>query len=170
MVRSALCAVAAIQQFSRNRISLSVIKTTVLLLGRSLVWDFPLISQPIWLISNILIFLPDASIAPGARSEVQECALSVGLLMFGIILERFIHMIQDASTKPATTNDNGPKTSNEALLQAIATKQNVIAENLQELAKSAPSTSSVQNNVASSASSSSHGKDTGLRCEMSGLI
>lgn len=77
--------------------------------------------------------LKDASIAPGARSEVQECALSVGLLMFGIILERFIHVIQDASSKPATTTDNGPATSNEVLLESTPS-----------------SSSSVQNNVASS--------------------
>ncbi|XP_052562573.1 telomerase-binding protein EST1A isoform X3 [Culex pipiens pallens] len=91
--------------------------------------------------------LKDASIAPGARSEVQECALSVGLLMFGIILERFIHVIQDASSK---SMDNGPATST--------------AENLQELAKSAPSSSSSSNSTSSVQNSSSgHGKDGSSR-------
>ncbi|XP_065077390.1 telomerase-binding protein EST1A isoform X2 [Ochlerotatus camptorhynchus] len=97
--------------------------------------------------------LKDSTIAPGARSEVQECALSIGLLMFGIILERFIHVIQSASTSssnssPNATNSNSrvgggaddhrPSSSNnndtnESLLQAIASKQSVIAENLKEL-------------------------------------
>jgi hypothetical protein len=43
-----------------------------------------------------LSFLADTNLAPGARSEVQECALCIGLLMFGIILERFIVVIKDA--------------------------------------------------------------------------
>ncbi|KAL1379609.1 hypothetical protein pipiens_014768 [Culex pipiens pipiens] len=80
--------------------------------------------------------------------------------MFGIILERFIHVIQDASSK---SMDNGPATSTEALLAAIATKQNVIAENLQELAKSAPSASSSNSTSSSQNSSSSHGKDGSSR-------
>lgn len=73
--------------------------------------------------------------------------------MFGIILERFIHVIQSASTSssnssPNATNSNSrvgggaddhrPSSSNnndtnESLLQAIASKQSVIAENLKEL-------------------------------------
>lgn len=31
-----------------------------------------------------------------ARSEVQECAIAVGLLMFGIILERFIEVLKES--------------------------------------------------------------------------
>lgn len=30
------------------------------------------------------------------RSEVQECAIAVGLLMFGIILERFIEVVKES--------------------------------------------------------------------------
>lgn len=30
------------------------------------------------------------------RSEVQECAIAVGLLMFGIILERFIEVLKES--------------------------------------------------------------------------
>nr|XP_049465319.1 telomerase-binding protein EST1A isoform X1 [Anopheles coluzzii] len=44
------------------------------------------------------------------RSELQECALSSGLLMFGILLERFIRLIQDAldaSEGSAKDPDNG---------------------------------------------------------------
>ncbi|XP_058832395.1 uncharacterized protein LOC131690537 isoform X2 [Topomyia yanbarensis] len=83
--------------------------------------------------------LKDASIAPGARSEVQECALSIGLLMFGIILERFIHVIQGASATASTifnsnsNNNNNNNDTNESLLQAITSKQSAIAENLKEL-------------------------------------
>uniref|UniRef100_A0A336N3P0 CSON005905 protein n=2 Tax=Culicoides sonorensis TaxID=179676 RepID=A0A336N3P0_CULSO len=40
--------------------------------------------------------LKDQKIACGARSEVQECAIIIGLLMFGIILERFLTVLQDA--------------------------------------------------------------------------
>jgi hypothetical protein len=36
----------------------------------------------------------DPNIAPGARSEIQECAISVGLLMFGIVLEKLITLIR----------------------------------------------------------------------------
>ncbi|CRK96809.1 CLUMA_CG010028, isoform B [Clunio marinus] len=36
----------------------------------------------------------DASLQ--ARSEVQECAIAVGLLMFGIILERFIEVLKES--------------------------------------------------------------------------
>lgn len=99
--------------------------------------------------------LKDSTIAPGARSEVQECALSIGLLMFGIILERFIHVIQTASSSSDSTSNSHGSTStrigcadpagttgttsgnnndtNESLLQAIASKQSAIAENLKEL-------------------------------------
>uniref|UniRef100_A0A182VEB3 EST1_DNA_bind domain-containing protein n=1 Tax=Anopheles merus TaxID=30066 RepID=A0A182VEB3_ANOME len=44
------------------------------------------------------------------RSELQECALSSGLLMFGILLERLIRLIQDAldvSEGSAKDPDNG---------------------------------------------------------------
>ncbi|XP_021694561.1 uncharacterized protein LOC5579825 isoform X4 [Aedes aegypti] len=115
--------------------------------------------------------LKDSTIAPGARSEVQECALSIGLLMFGIILERFIHVIQSASsgasdTSSSTTSSNshssrigsadpssGPGSSssgrnnndtNESLLQAISTKQSAIAENLKELSLAAGTKSTPQ--------------------------
>jgi hypothetical protein len=30
------------------------------------------------------------------RSEVQECAITVGLLMFGIILERFVEVLKES--------------------------------------------------------------------------
>lgn len=40
---------------------------------------------------------------PKERSEVQECAIAVGLLMFGIILERFIEVLKASiSTGPLT--------------------------------------------------------------------
>lgn len=39
---------------------------------------------------------PDTKIVGGARSEVQECAIIIGLLMFGIILERFLVVVQEA--------------------------------------------------------------------------
>lgn len=91
--------------------------------------------------------LKDTTIAAGARPEVQECALAIGLLMFGIILERFIHVIQGASSASSGTAPSpssagsraGPNSqlgnddTNASLLQAIATKQSVIAENLKEL-------------------------------------
>ncbi|XP_053691492.1 telomerase-binding protein EST1A [Sabethes cyaneus] len=130
--------------------------------------------------------LKDASIAPGARSEVQECALSIGLLMFGIILERFIHVIQGASTAAAASsnsssnpplsscnnnnnninNNNNNNDTNESLLLAIASKQSAIAENLKELSLVATgggdggkkSTPQPTSNSSSSSSSSSNNK------------
>lgn len=45
----------------------------------------------------IQIFLfADQDIAKQVRSEVQECAISIGLLMFGIILERFIEVLKES--------------------------------------------------------------------------
>lgn len=91
--------------------------------------------------------------------------------MFGIILERFIHVIQSASsgasdTSSSTTSSNshssrigsadpssGPGSSssgrnnndtNESLLQAISTKQSAIAENLKELSLAAGTKSTPQ--------------------------
>ncbi|XP_055644109.1 telomerase-binding protein EST1A isoform X2 [Toxorhynchites rutilus septentrionalis] len=104
--------------------------------------------------------LKDETIAPGARSEVQECALSIGLLMFGIILERFVHMIQGASEGLTARNNNNNDTrknnnnnnddTNESLLREIATKQSVIADNLKELsavstAKPSPQSKTTKN-------------------------
>lgn len=40
-----------------------------------------------------------------ARSEVQECAITVALLMFGIIVERFIEVLKE------TLNDGSKSTS-----------------------------------------------------------
>ncbi|XP_049299967.1 telomerase-binding protein EST1A isoform X2 [Anopheles funestus] len=40
--------------------------------------------------------LKDSSTAQVTRSELQECALSSGLLMFGILLERLIRLIEEA--------------------------------------------------------------------------
>ena len=59
----------------------------------------------------IAILLADTSTTgQETRSELQECALSSGLLMFGILLERFIRLIQDAldaSEGSAKDPDNG---------------------------------------------------------------
>lgn len=41
-----------------------------------------------------------------ARSEVQECAITVALLMFGIIVERFIEVLKE------TLNGGSKSTSN----------------------------------------------------------
>lgn len=35
------------------------------------------------------------------RSEVQECAIAVGLLMFGIILERFVEVLRESINEGA---------------------------------------------------------------------
>lgn len=43
----------------------------------------------------LLLTDPSAASLP-ARSEVQECAIAVGLLMFGIILERFIEILKES--------------------------------------------------------------------------
>lgn len=43
-----------------------------------------------------MIFSADQNIAKQVRSEVQECAISIGLLMFGIILERFIEVLKES--------------------------------------------------------------------------
>lgn len=44
-----------------------------------------------------LFLFADPNIAKlKARSEVQECAIAVGLLMFGIILERFIEVLEES--------------------------------------------------------------------------
>ncbi|XP_055539477.1 uncharacterized protein LOC129726593 isoform X2 [Wyeomyia smithii] len=117
--------------------------------------------------------LKDASIAPGARSEVQECALSIGLLMFGIILERLILVIQGASatnscSNPALSsssvnnnnNNNNNNDTNEFLLQAIANKQSVIAENLKELSLATGGSTPPPTNNNSSSSSNKTGKDS----------
>lgn len=40
----------------------------------------------------------DPSVASEVRSELQECAIAVGLLMFGIILERFIEVLRESLT------------------------------------------------------------------------
>jgi hypothetical protein len=59
------------------------------------------------------ILFTDPSIAPGARSEIQECAISIGLLMFGIILEKLINLIREtlgpnALNKPTVIPINSP--------------------------------------------------------------
>lgn len=48
----------------------------------------------------------DPKIADGARSEVQECAIIIGLLMFGIILERFLTVVQDAVQQQKDMRNN----------------------------------------------------------------
>ncbi|XP_055709469.1 telomerase-binding protein EST1A isoform X2 [Phlebotomus papatasi] len=51
--------------------------------------------------------LRDPSIAPGGRSEIQECAISIALIMFGIMLERFVTIIRETlspESTPCTTS------------------------------------------------------------------
>ncbi|XP_059614016.1 telomerase-binding protein EST1A isoform X2 [Phlebotomus argentipes] len=51
--------------------------------------------------------LRDPSIAPGGRSEIQECAISIALIMFGIMLERFVTIIRETlspGSTPCTTS------------------------------------------------------------------
>ncbi|GAB0093491.1 hypothetical protein DMENIID0001_086370 [Sergentomyia squamirostris] len=51
--------------------------------------------------------LRDPSIAPGGRSEIQECAISIALIMFGIMLERFVTIIRETlspGSAPCTTS------------------------------------------------------------------
>ncbi|XP_052900031.1 telomerase-binding protein EST1A [Anopheles moucheti] len=55
--------------------------------------------------------LKDTSTTPVTRSELQQCALSSGLLMFGILLERLIWLIQEALEK---ANDDTNGTNNDA--------------------------------------------------------
>ena len=50
--------------------------------------------------------MTDPSIAPGAKSEVQECAISISLLMFGIILERFLYIIKESLSPNLTLFNN----------------------------------------------------------------
>lgn len=58
-----------------------------------------------------LFFFADPNIAKlKARSEVQECAIAVGLLMFGIILERFIEVLEE-SIKECPLASTSSKTS-----------------------------------------------------------
>lgn len=60
-------------------------------------------------ITNILFIyslIPDPAIASFARSEVQECAISIGLLMFGIILERFIQLLKESLSSSNASNAN----------------------------------------------------------------
>lgn len=46
---------------------------------------------------SLVFFLTGQHVASlQARSEVQECAIAVGLLMFGIILERFIEVLKES--------------------------------------------------------------------------
>lgn len=45
-----------------------------------------------------------------ARSEVQECAITVALLMFGIIVERFIEVLKE------TLNGSSKSTSPEVVI------------------------------------------------------
>ncbi|XP_055683331.1 telomerase-binding protein EST1A isoform X2 [Lutzomyia longipalpis] len=46
--------------------------------------------------------LRDPSIAPGGRSEIQECAISIALIMFGIMLERFVTIIRETLSPGST--------------------------------------------------------------------
>lgn len=40
------------------------------------------------------------------RSEVQECAITVAILMFGVIVERFIEVLKE--TLNSNTDDGAP--------------------------------------------------------------
>lgn len=37
----------------------------------------------------------DTELAPGTRSSVQECAISIALMMLGLILERFMALFKE---------------------------------------------------------------------------
>ncbi|CAO1399696.1 unnamed protein product [Diamesa serratosioi] len=54
--------------------------------------------------------LKDPNIVSFARSEVQECAISIGLLMFGIILERFIDLLRGTLDDVQTMEEEPRKT------------------------------------------------------------
>lgn len=43
-----------------------------------------------------------------ARSEVQECAITVALLMFGIIVERFIEVLKEALNDDGSSKSTSP--------------------------------------------------------------
>lgn len=64
------------------------------------------------MLSNIYIPAPqDATMQ--VRSEVQECAITVGLLMFGIILERFVEVLRESinAVPPAVPHGESRKTA-----------------------------------------------------------
>uniref|UniRef100_A0A182QUX2 PIN domain-containing protein n=1 Tax=Anopheles farauti TaxID=69004 RepID=A0A182QUX2_9DIPT len=44
--------------------------------------------------------IPDTSTTAGTRSELQECALSAGMLMFGVLLERLTRLIREGVEVP----------------------------------------------------------------------
>jgi len=58
--------------------------------------------------------LADPSVA-SMRSEVQEFAITIGLLMFGIILERFIEVLKE------TLNDGKSKSAAVLILSETRT-------------------------------------------------
>lgn len=51
------------------------------------------------------LLFSDPNIPEGARSEVQESAITIALLMFGIILERFITILKE-TLSPGSTVKN----------------------------------------------------------------
>lgn len=54
-------------------------------------------------VSCVVHCIADTSMAPtGTRSSVQECAISIALMMFGLILERFMTLFKGvlASAQP----------------------------------------------------------------------
>lgn len=56
-------------------------------------------------------FITDPDITPGARSQVQEQAISISLLMFGMILERFNTVLKESiqsSSGAVTKASNAP--------------------------------------------------------------
>lgn len=59
-----------------------------------------------------MIFSADQNIAKQVRSEVQECAISIGLLMFGIILERFIEVLKESISVGSASSSQLGKTVN----------------------------------------------------------
>lgn len=58
-------------------------------------------------ILGVYYVFPDPTIVPGARSAVQECAISIALMMFGLILEKFVQLLKDILAAAATTADCG---------------------------------------------------------------
>lgn len=60
---------------------------------RKALFDLYLVFQNKWCL--LVVSLPsDTALAPGTRSSVQECAISIALMMFGLILERFMTLFK----------------------------------------------------------------------------
>lgn len=65
-----------------------------------------------WLLQIISYYCcppADTSLAPGMRSSLQECAISIALMMFGLILERFMTQLRGVVASADKLKCDNPK-------------------------------------------------------------